>query len=242
MLSVQKRRFMDGDAFNLSIGQGFLEVSPLQVAQAMAGIANGGVLPKLHLIHQVQDPFGRVIRQAVPERRNWLGIEADAIQVVREGMRRVVEGGTGGSADLSFTELCGKTGTAQWKISSKTNLAWFAGFLPYDEPRFAFAAVYEGRPGENPSGGKNAAPIVKSFFEPLKKEFKEILAPAPKALEIIDEEEIPAAVEVDAATPEEGVLRAQEVEILETDERADEPAMEEVPRALPVDPDEIPEE
>jgi hypothetical protein len=61
-------------------------------------------------------------------------------------------------------------------------------------------------------------------------------------LEIIDEEEIPAAVEVDEATPEEGVLRAQEVEILETDERADEPAMEEVPRALPVDPDEIPEE
>ena len=243
MLANHKRRFMDGDAFNLSIGQGSLEVSPLQVAQAVAGIANGGVLPKLHLIHQVQDPFGRVIRQAVPERRNWLGIEAEAIEVVREGMRQVVDGGTGRAAELSFTELCGKTGTAQWKIGSKTNLAWFAGFLPYDEPRFAFAAVYEGRPGENPSGGKNAAPIVKSFFEPLKKEFKEILAPAPKALEIVDEEETPAEGEKAEETPKEGILRAQEVEILESDAAdEDEPAVEEVPRALPVDPDEIPEE
>jgi penicillin-binding protein 2 len=242
MLDVQKRRFMNGDAFNLSIGQGFLEVSPLQVAQAMAGIANGGVLPKLHLVNQVQDPYGRVIRQAVPERRNWLGMSEEAIQVVREGMKRVVDGGTGRSAGLSFTELCGKTGTAQWKIASKTNLAWFAGFLPYDEPRFAFAAVYEGRPGENPSGGKNAAPIVKAFFEPLKDEIKEIIAPAPKALEIVDESETPADADAEDV-PTEGVLRAQEVEILETGAMDEEEIVgEEIPKALPVDPDEIPEE
>jgi penicillin-binding protein 2 len=233
---------MDGDAFNLSIGQGSLEVSPLQVAQAMAGIANGGVLPKLHLVNQVQDPFGRVIKQAIPERRNWLGIDEKAIQTVREGMREVVDGGTGRSAGLSFTELCGKTGTAQWKISSKTNLAWFAGFLPFDEPRFAFAAVYEGRPGENPSGGKNAAPIVKAFFEPLKGEIKEIIAPAPKALEIVDESETPLAAEVVEEESTEGVLRAQEVEILETGGVEDDVPAEEVPRALPVDPDQIPEE
>ena len=61
-------------------------------------------------------------------------------------------------------------------------------------------------------------------------------------MEIVAEEEIPAAVEVGEATPGEGVLRAQEVEILETDETAEEPAVEEVPRALPVDPDEISEE
>jgi len=239
MLAVHKRRFKDGDAFNLSIGQGSLEVSPLQVAQAMAGIANGGVLPKLHLIHQIQDPYGRVIKQAVPERRNWLGIDPHAIEVVREGMKMVVDGGTGRSAGLSFTDLCGKTGTAQWGPESKNQrLAWFAGFLPFDEPRFAFAAVYEGRPGERPSGGKNAAPIVRAFFEPLKKEFKDIITPAPKALEIIDESEAPAAVEV----PEEGVLRAQEVEILDTTEEPAEAALEEVPKALPVDPGEIPEE
>ena len=243
MLAVHKRRFKDGDAFNLSIGQGSLEVSPLQVAQAMAGIANGGVLPKLHLIHQVQDPYGRVVKQAMPERRNWLGVDPHAIEVVREGMKMVVAGGTGRSAGLSFTELCGKTGTAQWGPESKSQrLAWFAGFLPFDEPRFAFAAVYEGRPGERPSGGKNAAPIVRAFFEPLKKEFKDIVAPVPKALEIVPEGPVPAAVEV-MEEGDEGVLRAQEVEILDADDiSTPEVMVEEIPRALPVDPDEIPEE
>jgi penicillin-binding protein 2 len=246
MMRVHKRNFKDGDDFNLSIGQGSLEVSPLQVAQSMAGIANGGVLPKLHLMMQVQDPFGRVVKQAVPERRNWLGIDPKAIEVVRKGMRQVVEGGTGRGAALSFSELCGKTGTAQW--NNDRNLAWFAGFLPYEEPRFAFAAVYEGSRGENPSGGKNAGPIVKAFFEPLEEDFKDILAPAPKAVEIIDE--AVAGADGDGKVPEvseEGVLRAQEVEPLDADgsmpeEGAEPPPVEEVPRALPVEPEDLGED
>jgi penicillin-binding protein 2 len=249
MLQVEKRRFMDGDSCNLAIGQGNLLATPLQVAQGMAGIANGGVLPKLHLVMQAQDPFGRVIEQAVPAKRNWLSLDEKAIEVVREGMRDVVNSGygTGRSAALSFAELCGKTGTAQWGPPSKDQrLAWFAGFLPFDEPRFAFAALYEGRPGEKLSGGRNAAPIVKSFFEPLKAEFKEILTPAPKALEIIDETEVPAEDgegNEDGGAVKEGVLRAQEVELLDSDEMEDDAdPVEEIPKALPVDPSEIPEE
>jgi penicillin-binding protein 2 len=215
MMKVHRRNFKDGDDFNLSIGQGSLEVSPLQVAQAMAGIANGGVLPKLHLVMQVQDPYGRVIKQAVPDKRNWLGIDPEHILTVRKGMREVVDGGTGRSAELSFTELCGKTGTAQW--NNDRNLAWFGGFLPYDEPRFAFAAVYEGSRGEKPSGGKNAAPIVKAFFEPLKDEFKEILAPAPKAVEIVEDDGTGAAEGKAPEVTEDGVLRAQEVQPLDPD-------------------------
>lgn len=246
MLRVEKRRFMDGDSCNLAIGQGNLLATPLQVAQGMAGIANGGVLPKLHLVLQAQDPYGRVIEQAVPSKRNWLSLDEKAIEVVREGMRDVVNSGygTGRSAALSFTELCGKTGTAQWGPPSKDQrLAWFAGFLPFEEPRYAFAALYEGRPGERLSGGRNAAPIVKSFFEPLKAEFKEILAPAPKALEIIDESEAAAEEGGEGEVSTEGVLRAQEVELLETgDDNGEGEAAEEIPKALPVDPDEIPEE
>lgn len=241
MMAVHKRRFKDGDAFNMSIGQGALEVSPLQVAQAMAGIANGGVLPKLHLVNQVQDPYGRVIKQAVPERRNWLGIDEKAIETTREGMRMVVEGGTGRSAGISYAELCGKTGTAQWITSPKTNLAWFAGFMPFDQPRFAFAAVYEGRPGENPSGGKNAAPIVKSFFEPLKDEIKEIIAPAPKAVEIVDEAEVPKAAEVtEEEAAAEGVLSTPDGEMLDpTGDEEPATEVEPIPRALEVDPSEL---
>lgn len=256
MQRVHNRRFKDGDDFNLSIGQGSLEVTPLQVAQGMAGIANGGVLPKLHLVMQVQDPYGRVIKQAEPERRKWLGMKEEAIKVVRKGMRDVVDHGTGRSAGVSFAELCGKTGTAQWNATA--NLAWFGGFLPYDEPRFAFAAVYEGRPGENPSGGKNAAPIVSAFFEPLKDEFKEIIAPAPKALQIVEETGEPVGEEgkeeaeggdstkkegaADEA-PHDGVLKAQPVEPLDLNEETppEDTGMHEIPKAQPVSPEDLEE-
>jgi len=264
MLKYEKRRIRDGDTANMSIGQGVLLASPLQVAQGMAGIANGGALPKLHLIKQVQDERGRVIEVTRPERQHSLGIAPDAIDIVRHGMRDVVNSdyGTGKAAALSFTELCGKTGTAQWGPPSKEQrLAWFAGFLPFDNPRYAFAVLYEGRPGEKVSGGRMSAPIVKAFFEPLKDEIKDVIAPPPKALMIAQEGDGgPArAIPVDESDlepiqPKEGVLKALPVEPLETGEPAPKPAPGEeshvpaapaepvVPRARAVDPSELPTE
>ena len=182
------RRFMDGDAANMAIGQGVLLASPLQVAQFMAGIGNGGALPKLHLIRQVQDSRGRVIRAATPERRNWIGVSPHNIDVVREGMRDAVVYGTGRGGAISYTTLAAKTGTAQWgppRLNQR--LAWFAGFLPHDNPRYAFAVVYEGRPGQRVTGGGMAAPMVRNFFEPLKDEISEIIAPPKRALIVVDE-------------------------------------------------------
>ncbi len=191
MLKNEKRRILDGDTANMSIGQGSLLSSPLQVAQAMAGIANGGALPKLQLVRQVHDPRGRVVQVMVPERKNWLGIDEKSVRIVREGMRDVVSKGygTGRGANLSYTTLAGKTGTAQWgPPARRQRLAWFAGFLPHDNPRYAFAVLYEGRPGETVSGGRMAAPMVKNFFEPLKDEIKDIIAPPKRALVVVDEE------------------------------------------------------
>ncbi len=192
MLTNEKRRILDGDTANLSIGQGSLLASPLQVAQAMAGIANGGALPKLHLVRQVQDTRGRVIQAPIPERRNWLGVDPHAVEVVRKGMSDTVNGGggTGRSAALSYTKLCGKTGTAQWGPKSKNQrLAWFSGFLPEDNPRYSFAVLYEGRPNEKVSGGRKAAPMVKKFFEGIKDDIKDTITPPQKALVVIDESE-----------------------------------------------------
>ncbi len=190
MLKNEKRRFLDGDTANLSIGQGTLLASPLQVAQAMAGIGNGGVLPKLQLIRQVQDTRARVVQAPQPEKKKWLGIDPKAVQTVHEGMSDVVNsgGGTGASAQLSYTELCGKTGTAQWGPKDKNQrLAWFAGYLPKDNPRYSFAVLYEGKPGETVSGGRMAAPMVKQFFEGIKDDIKEVIAPPKKALIVVDE-------------------------------------------------------
>lgn len=240
MMANEKRRFMDGDTANMSIGQGSLLASPLQVAQMMAGIGNGGALPKLSLVTQIQDTRGRVVSEMVPERRNLLGLDEKAVEIVSEGMRDVVDKGygTGKSGSLSYTSLAGKTGTAQWGPKRlQQRLAWFAGFLPYDNPRYSFAVLYEGKPGESVSGGRMAAPMVRNFFEPLKDEIKEIIAPPKKALIVIPEEEV---VEVEEEVEEEeagelesdGVLRAVP---LEEDEGAGLINADEVRRALPVD-------
>ncbi len=192
MLKNEKRRILNGDTANLSIGQGSLLASPLQVAQAMAGIGNGNIVPKLQLIRQIQDTRGRVVQAATPQRKDWLGITPKAVDVVHQGMSDVVNsgGGTGQSAGLSYTTLCGKTGTAQWGPPSKNQrLAWFAGYLPEDNPRYAFAVLYEGRPGETVSGGRMAAPMVKKFFEGIKDDIKETIAPPKKALVVIPEGE-----------------------------------------------------
>lgn len=66
-----------------------------------------------------------------------------------------MDGGTGSRAALSYTSNSGKTGTAQWgKESDECRLAWFAGFLPSDNPRYAYAALYEGSPHEVIAGAR----------------------------------------------------------------------------------------
>lgn len=244
MMRVHKRRILDGDTANLSIGQGDLLASPLQVAQAMAGIANGGVLPKLQLVSQVQDTRGKVVNASLPERRNWLGTKPEAVEIVREGMRDVVNSGygTGRSAGLSYTTLCGKTGTAQWGPTSRNQrLAWFAGFLPFDNPRYAFAVLYEGRPNEVVSGGRMAAPMVRNFFEPIKDDIKDIIAPPKKALvvveetdEVMEEEETPLINPDGTIAEPESPRRAVPVEEEEMDEAPEDQPI----RALPVGEDE----
>jgi penicillin-binding protein 2 len=233
MLKNEKRRILDGDTANLSIGQGSLLASPLQVAQAMAGIANGGALPKMRLISQVQDTRGRVVQAPVPERKNTLGLSEKAVQVVHQGMSDVIHsgGGTGRSAGLGYAELCGKTGTAQWGPKSKNQrLAWFAGFMPRANPRYAFAVLYEGRPGEGVSGGRMAAPMVQKFFQGIKGDIKEVIAPPKKALVVVNEE-------TGEAVEQAAIAQMDDVESDEESEDMEDAAPEErgVIRALPVD-------
>jgi len=226
------RRTTDGDTANLSIGQGLATATPLQVAQAMAAIGNGSALMELQLVRQIQDFHGRVVEAPSFRKRNDLEISPIAMEVTQEGMRDVVHTGygTGRGASLSFTVMCGKTGTAQWKPEKNQNLAWFSGYFPYDNPRYAFAVVYEGVPNEKVSGGRNAAPMVKRFFKHFKKEIEEDLKPAAKAMLVSDDgtntnqDGIPAAVRIN----EDEIPVA--IPINE----------DEIPVAIPINEDEIP--
>lgn len=100
-----------------------------------------------------------------------------SMATVRKGMRAVVDGGTGRRATLSYVDNAGKTGTAQWgKASDDCRLAWFAGYLPADKPRYAYVALYEGKPHQRISGGYMAAIIVKTFFESIRTSMQAELA------------------------------------------------------------------
>jgi penicillin-binding protein 2 len=253
----------DGDTANLSIGQGLLTATPLQVAQGMAAIANGSVLMELQLVRQIQDFHGRVIEAPTFRKRNSLDLSPVALETVHTGMRDVVHAGygTGRGARLDFTVMCGKTGTAQWKPHINQNLAWFSGFFPYDHPRYAFAVVYEGSPGERVSGGRNAAPLVRRFFQNFKTEIKDKLKPPARALivsedgesaqapngnpqanDMIDDGTIPKAIIVEENTIPKAI-------IVEDDEAPETtgtptplpPDVPEIPNAVPVKPNpEIP--
>lgn len=178
MIRNYKRDFMPGDAANLSIGQGPLLATPLQVAHMMAGVANG-YLPRLQLIKQIQDGNANVVyAPKSQEVQRPLPAYERALASVRKGMKAVIENGTGGRARLSYSSIAGKSGTAQWGPEREDKrLAWFAGFMPCDNPRFAYVVLYEGRPHERLGGGAAAAPIIKEFFETEKKDIKAIIDP-----------------------------------------------------------------
>jgi len=101
-----------------------------------------------------------------------LDVSAATMEEVRTGMIEVVNGsnGTGHEAQLDGVEVAGKTGTAQWGPKNKERTAaWFAGFLPSEEPKYAFAAVYEGDVGSKVHGGTTAAPMIADIFQEIYK-------------------------------------------------------------------------
>jgi penicillin-binding protein 2 len=164
MLRVQKRRILKGDVANMSIGQGDIKISPLQMAQAFGVLATGGQFHQTRLVKQIQAIDNKVIA-AYPDRiRDDLQIKPEDMETLRKAMIAVTEDsqGTAHRAQVKGTTVAGKTGTAQWGPKDKQRTAaWFAGFVPAQNPQYAFAAVYEGDPGDNTvHGGSSAAPMI----------------------------------------------------------------------------------
>jgi penicillin-binding protein 2 len=173
MQVTYRRHFLAGDLANFSIGQGDILVTPLQMAQAMATVANGGTLFQSHIVRQVQTLSGEVVYTYSPRAKDLLKLGPVTREELKEGMIGVVSGsnGTGGSAELDNVKVAGKTGTAQWGPKKKERTAaWFAGFAPADNPQYAFAALYEGAVGEQVHGGSQAAPMIGDLLRELFKD------------------------------------------------------------------------
>jgi penicillin-binding protein 2 len=142
----KKRRFSEswfhGDTVNYSIGQGFLLMTPLQLARVYAALANGGTLVVPHLSASEQ-PQG-----------TDLHLPREALGWVRKGMEEVVKSGTGRASGVYGVTVTGKTGTAQNPHGD--DHAWFVGYAPSDNPRYVAVALVEG----GGHGSSVAAPLV----------------------------------------------------------------------------------
>ncbi len=164
------RKILNGDIANISIGQGDVLVTPLQMAQAMAMIGNGGTFYQTRLIHQVQNYDNEIVSAYQVRAKRTLEFNAMTMDEIRTGMVDAVNAGTGTAhaASLDNVDVAGKTGTAQWGPKDKERTAaWFAGFVPARNPQYAFAAVYEGDVGVNVHGGSHAAPLIGTIFKQL---------------------------------------------------------------------------
>lgn len=161
--SLPKRAPSNHDLANLSIGQGVTEASPLQVAMAMATMANGACRPRPRLVMQTQSQSGQVADVASPCREALIPVGEADLETVRHAMFGVVNhvNGTGKAARLKKVAVFGKTGTAQWILrGAKANVVWFAGYVDTTPP-LAFAVTVEGNANQaGLSGGGTAAPII----------------------------------------------------------------------------------
>ncbi|HEY4512005.1 MAG TPA: penicillin-binding transpeptidase domain-containing protein [Candidatus Paceibacterota bacterium] len=130
-----------GDTYNTVIGQYGFQVTPIQVARAVAAIANYGKLLTPVLIQG---------EGKVPER--LLPIAKEYFDVVHEGMRQTVTEGSAPGLNISAVKVAAKTGTAQVGVGNSRVNSWVEGFFPYDNPRYSFAVVMERGPADNSVG------------------------------------------------------------------------------------------
>lgn len=141
----------DGDTYNLAIGQGFIRITPIEVAAAYAAIANNGTLYEPHLVQKIVDSAGNIIEEKKPliKRQNF--IDPENLQVVREGMRHCVNGaGAPLASALALNSLgipmAAKTGTAQLRKGpdGKDLLnSWVTVWAPYDHPQILLTIMME---------------------------------------------------------------------------------------------------
>lgn len=156
-----QRSWLAGDTIQLGVGQGYLQVTPLQMAAVYGAIADGGTLRTPTVAREVQDPNGRVVQQLAKGRpTKQLDIDATSLSAIREGLYEAANGPDGTSTGV-FAQLpadkkvAGKTGTAEPGDGGEDH-SWFVGYAPYDNPEIVVSVVIE-RGG---TGANAAAPVA----------------------------------------------------------------------------------
>ena len=159
-------RWYDGDTINLSIGQGFLQTTPIALTVFYSAIANRGKIYKPYLVKKITDPIdGQVIQEFKPVLRREIPLSMTNLALIQKGMRQVVVRGTAQRLRGLSVPVAGKTGTVQTRSKKKgKEHAWFASYAPYGGPIediiVVVVFVEYGR-----GGSVSAAPIAKDVYE-----------------------------------------------------------------------------
>jgi len=141
-----------GDTYNTAIGQYGFQVTAIQMARAVAGIATDGVIVKPKIEMNQKTEITEVD----------IDIDNKYIEITKEGMRQCVTDGICRGLDLSFIDVAAKTGTAELGVSKQSVNSWVIGFFTYNEPKYSFAVVMEKGSRENLTG---AVFVVRNLLE-----------------------------------------------------------------------------
>jgi penicillin-binding protein 2 len=151
------------ETLHYSIGQGYINVTPLQLAMMYSAIANGGKFYTPQVVEAITSPEGKTVRKFQPKLERTAEFDPEHLEIIREGLKRVVSKGTANTYFKDFPleqiSIAGKTGTAQNR--GKDDYALFASFAPADKPELVVIVVIE----EGGSGGMAGAPIARNLYE-----------------------------------------------------------------------------
>jgi penicillin-binding protein 2 len=178
--SVRKEQWYPGETISASIGQGFITVTPLQMAVAIGAVSNGGTLFRPRLARAVRERATGRLQEFPSVERGPMPLQESTFHLLQDALREVVLHGTGGRARSKFVSIAGKTGTAQTVRArpgqTGTNEeaipkqfrdhAWFVAYAPAEDPKIAVAVLIE----NTGHGGKYAAPIAKTLIEEYAKD------------------------------------------------------------------------
>jgi penicillin-binding protein 2 len=173
LAEVRSASWHVGDTANLSIGQGDIAVTPIQMAVVVSAIANGGTVLWPRLVERIepQDPATGGATTVFPAGvvRDRLDVPQRDLQILREAMLDETENGTGRAAQVPGLRICGKTGTAQvmnQRGQETSDTTWFVSFAPYENPRYAVVVMVEG----GVFGSVNCTPIAHDIYEHILQE------------------------------------------------------------------------
>ncbi|MFN7972254.1 MAG: penicillin-binding protein 2 [Acidobacteriota bacterium] len=146
-------KWYPGETISVAIGQGYVQLTPVQLAVFYAALANGGTVYRPHIVRQVLDLQGRVVKEIAPEVKSKVDLQPENVAFIHDALWSVVnEWGTARKAAIPGRDVCGNRHRAgargvfrrRRRSSTKPSaIAWFAGFAPRDHPEIAFCIFVE---------------------------------------------------------------------------------------------------